>query len=249
MVVLNLTLVLIFSSFPDLKPTTQYGMTALWVSEKEAVALATPFQFARVGKFIVRRLKLDFIRQFFFNLKLSGNISITLLDPCHTAFFSTRILYCLGSLFGRPLQVDNATTIGSRPSIARVLVELNIIKQYPNSISLGPEKNGYVQKVVMNDVQDFCDYCKTLGHIKNECYHFNPNLILLLILLNRWVLLMEMCFFMRILVGNRRIISFFRSGDNLEEGEINSANEDYSHNVVNQLWVISLVNVAKDDSF
>ncbi|KAL0903436.1 hypothetical protein M5K25_027816 [Dendrobium thyrsiflorum] len=49
------------------------------------------------------------------------------------------ILYCLDSLFGHPLEVDNATVIGSRPSIARVMVELNITKQYCNNISLGPE--------------------------------------------------------------------------------------------------------------
>ncbi|KAH0457322.1 hypothetical protein IEQ34_012637 [Dendrobium chrysotoxum] len=102
---------------------------------------------------------------FFFNLKLSGNFSVTLLNPphvliklkydldyCHSplfdisvespincsymdlfprtsaVFFSHRILYGLGSLFGHPLQVNNTTTVGSRLSVARVLVEHDITK-------------------------------------------------------------------------------------------------------------------------
>ncbi|KAH0469844.1 hypothetical protein IEQ34_001402 [Dendrobium chrysotoxum] len=40
--------------------------------------------------------------------------------------FSPRILHGLGLLFGRPLKVDNATTLGCRPYVAYVLV-LNLI--------------------------------------------------------------------------------------------------------------------------
>ncbi|PKU80092.1 hypothetical protein MA16_Dca021719 [Dendrobium catenatum] len=49
-------------------------------------------------------------------------------------FFSSRILHGLGSLFGRPLKVDSATAVGSRPSVARILVELDITKRYPNKV-------------------------------------------------------------------------------------------------------------------
>ncbi|KAL0921471.1 hypothetical protein M5K25_008547 [Dendrobium thyrsiflorum] len=91
-------------------------------------------------------------------------------------FFSPRILLGMGSLFGRPLHIDNVTTMRSRPSVERVLVELVVIKQYPASIWLGPKKYGYVQKVVMNDFPEFCDHCKMLGHCKLQCYHLNPNL-------------------------------------------------------------------------
>ncbi|KAL0908343.1 hypothetical protein M5K25_022832 [Dendrobium thyrsiflorum] len=55
--------------------------------------------------------------------------------------FSPRILHALGSMFGRPLKVDNATSVGSRPSLAHVLVELDIFKNYPKQIWLGPEKS------------------------------------------------------------------------------------------------------------
>ncbi|KAL0911913.1 hypothetical protein M5K25_017849 [Dendrobium thyrsiflorum] len=126
------------SSFPDLRPTTHCGLTSLWVSEEEVLALAAPFQYALVGKFSLRRPKLDLIRNFFFNLKLSAAFSIIKWSPLFDIstetpivpiwisfpelrphFFSHRILHGLGCLFGRPLQIDNATAMGSRPSIAR----------------------------------------------------------------------------------------------------------------------------------
>ncbi|KAH0434809.1 hypothetical protein IEQ34_026745 [Dendrobium chrysotoxum] len=59
-----------------------------------------------------------------------------------------RILYALGSLFGHPLKVDNATSIDSRPSLAHVLVELNITKKCPNK-SVGNE-TGVLKNVVVD---------------------------------------------------------------------------------------------------
>ncbi|KAH0449849.1 hypothetical protein IEQ34_020541 [Dendrobium chrysotoxum] len=69
------------------------------------------------------------------------------LSQSETSFFSPHILHALGSMFGRPLKVDNATSVGSRPSLARVLVELDIAKNFPKQSWLGLEKSGYIQKV------------------------------------------------------------------------------------------------------
>ncbi|KAH0459015.1 hypothetical protein IEQ34_011829 [Dendrobium chrysotoxum] len=72
------------ANFPDLKPSSFRGLPSLWISEEEITALATPFQFLLVGFFFPsRRPSLDVIRRFFFNLKLIGNISVTLLDTSH----------------------------------------------------------------------------------------------------------------------------------------------------------------------
>ncbi|KAL0909441.1 hypothetical protein M5K25_020313 [Dendrobium thyrsiflorum] len=183
------------ATFADLKPTSFRGLPSLWVSEEEVLALATPFSFSLVGYFSNHRLSLDAIRKFFFNLKLSGEFSVTLLDSRHVLiklrcdmdyccvfvhrsyfvnncfmkltewspfvdiseespivlvwvsfpnlrphFFSPWILHDLGALFRHPLRTDNATTVGSQPSVARVLVELDITKRYPNKVWLGPEK-------------------------------------------------------------------------------------------------------------
>ncbi|PKU64639.1 hypothetical protein MA16_Dca015900 [Dendrobium catenatum] len=62
-------------------------------------------------------------------------------------FFNPNVLHALGSIFGRPLKSDQATTSRSRPSVARILVELDITKKQPREIWLGSEKSGYLQKV------------------------------------------------------------------------------------------------------
>ncbi|KAL0911782.1 hypothetical protein M5K25_019946 [Dendrobium thyrsiflorum] len=83
--------------------------------------------------------------------------------------FSPCILFGLGSIFGRLLKVDNATSVGSRPSVARVLVELAITKTYPNKVWLGPKKLGYIQQVVMEVFPAFCASCKCIGHLSGDC--------------------------------------------------------------------------------
>ncbi|KAI0502301.1 hypothetical protein KFK09_017248 [Dendrobium nobile] len=93
---------------------------------------------------------------------------------CDRIFFSPRILHDMGSLFGKPLKTDNATVVGSRPSVARVLMELDITKQYPDHIWLGPEKLGYVQSMEMEELPKYCGRCKSIGHSKVECGNLNP---------------------------------------------------------------------------
>ncbi|XP_020683296.1 uncharacterized protein LOC110100216 [Dendrobium catenatum] len=83
--------------------------------------------------------------------------------------FTSRILFRLGSIFGRPIHTDNATASGSRPSVARVLVEIDVTKTFPDSVWLGPEKLGYVQKIVFECMPSFCSSCKALGHKKLVC--------------------------------------------------------------------------------
>ncbi|KAL0918752.1 hypothetical protein M5K25_010783 [Dendrobium thyrsiflorum] len=157
------------SSFLDLKSTAHCGMTTLWVTEEEVMTLEAPFQFVLVGKFPLRKPKLDLIRHFIFNLKLYGNFSVTVLDPRHVLIKLEKDLYC-SCIF-----VNNAIAVGSRLSVASVLVELDITKQYPNNIWLGPEKLEYVQEVMMNDFPTLSDHCKTSSHHKHECFHLNPS--------------------------------------------------------------------------
>ncbi|KAL0904232.1 hypothetical protein M5K25_026316 [Dendrobium thyrsiflorum] len=52
--------------FPDLKCTSHRGLPSLWIFEAEILALAAPFQFSLIGKFLARRPSLDSIRKFFF---------------------------------------------------------------------------------------------------------------------------------------------------------------------------------------
>ncbi|KAH0458233.1 hypothetical protein IEQ34_013548 [Dendrobium chrysotoxum] len=89
----------------------------------------------------------------------------------------------LGSLFGHPLKVYNATSIGSRPSVVCVLVELGITKNFPNRVWLGPKKFGYIQHVEMEDFPPFCIACKFIGHSKGE-YLPQPSSVSLIVTAN-----------------------------------------------------------------
>ncbi|KAI0511113.1 hypothetical protein KFK09_011736 [Dendrobium nobile] len=91
-------------------------------------------------------------------------------------FFNSHILFGLASVFGRPLQTDQATASLSRPSVARVLVELDVTKKHPHEIWLGSEMNGYFQKVEIEYLPIFCSHCKKHGHEINECFRLHPNL-------------------------------------------------------------------------
>ncbi|KAI0497572.1 hypothetical protein KFK09_020803 [Dendrobium nobile] len=71
------------NDFPKLRVSSFRGMHSLWISDDEIEALTVPFQFALVGFFPTKRPSLDSIRKFFLNLKLNGDVSVTLLDPSH----------------------------------------------------------------------------------------------------------------------------------------------------------------------
>ncbi|KAH0452297.1 hypothetical protein IEQ34_019596 [Dendrobium chrysotoxum] len=79
--------------------------------------------------------------------------------------FAPLILHGLGYLFGQPLQCENATLNGSHPSVALVLVELDIMKLYPDCVWICSEKFGYIQK----------------GHFRKECSSLHPCLAMELI--------------------------------------------------------------------
>ncbi|KAL0927754.1 hypothetical protein M5K25_001961 [Dendrobium thyrsiflorum] len=83
--------------------------------------------------------------------------------------FSPRILFGLGSIIGRPLKVDNASSVSSRSFVAHVLVKLDITKSYPDKVWLGPENLGYIQHVLMEAFPTFCASCKCIGHLSGDC--------------------------------------------------------------------------------
>ncbi|KAL0909402.1 hypothetical protein M5K25_020266 [Dendrobium thyrsiflorum] len=91
-------------------------------------------------------------------------------------FFNQQILFALASIFGRPLQSDQATAAVSRPSVARVLVEMDISKKHPKEVWIGSEMNGYQQKVVLENYPVFCGFCKMHGHANSDCFKLHPNL-------------------------------------------------------------------------
>ncbi|KAI0531186.1 hypothetical protein KFK09_000739 [Dendrobium nobile] len=91
-------------------------------------------------------------------------------------FFNSKVLHALGSIFGRPLQTDQATASKTRPCVARVLVEVDISKKHPKEVWVGSKAYGYMQKAEFEKVPEFCNHCKMHGHAIAECFKLNPDL-------------------------------------------------------------------------
>ncbi|XP_028551955.1 uncharacterized protein LOC110104437 [Dendrobium catenatum] len=218
------------SSFSPFKVSFCHGLPALLISDEELNSLAAPFELALVGKFPGSHPSLESIRNFFFNLKLNGEFSVTVVNKnnvliklrndldyyrvfTHRSYFvnncymklvkwsphfdvcvespiiliwisfpnlrphlfSSRILQGLGFIFGRPLKIDNATANGTRPSVACVLVDLDITKRYPDQVWLGFETLGYAQNVEMEVSPLYCGHYKALGHSKADCIVLHPH--------------------------------------------------------------------------
>ncbi|PKA58044.1 hypothetical protein AXF42_Ash019270 [Apostasia shenzhenica] len=86
-------------------------------------------------------------------------------------------LKSLASIFGHPIQVDKSTLNFSRPSVARILVEFDAKRQFPEEIYISVNgKNGFTQKVFIENRPHYCDHCFKLGHSISNCFFKFPNL-------------------------------------------------------------------------
>ncbi|PKU67532.1 hypothetical protein MA16_Dca022886 [Dendrobium catenatum] len=91
-------------------------------------------------------------------------------------FFNPKVLHALGTIFGRPLQTDQATASRTRHSVARVLVEVDISKKHPKEVWVGSKAYGYLQKAEFEKIPDFCTHCKIHGHANMDCFKIHPEL-------------------------------------------------------------------------
>lgn len=60
----------------------------------------------------------------------------------------------------------------TRPSLAQILVELDISKSHPKQVLLGTDDNGYFQEVVFENLHVFCSHCKLYGHTMGDCFFY-----------------------------------------------------------------------------
>ncbi|OIT27310.1 hypothetical protein A4A49_35878 [Nicotiana attenuata] len=78
------------------------------------------------------------------------------------------------SIIGTPLEMDLATRGRTRPSMAKVRVEIDFLKDQPNSAYVGkifddaPQKE-FVQKIEFEGVPKYCKFCRKLGHNIINC--------------------------------------------------------------------------------
>nr|XP_027099129.1 uncharacterized protein LOC113718420 [Coffea arabica] len=90
--------------------------------------------------------------------------------------FTMKYLMKLGSLLGRPLQADSATSSFKRPSVARVLVEVDLAMEPVKRIWIGDDTYGHWQQVDYESWPAFCSFCQRAGHAEAECFRKNPAL-------------------------------------------------------------------------
>ena len=95
--------------------------------------------------------------------------------PVHC--FEKSMLFALASAFGNPLKLDEATANLTRPSVARVLVEMDVSKSFRERIWIGSEKKGFFQRVVFENLPKYCSYCFKMGHEMSKCYIKTPSLV------------------------------------------------------------------------
>lgn len=87
--------------------------------------------------------------------------------PVH--FFSKESLFSIGSTLGKPMRRDAATANLTRPSVARVCMEMDLLKKFPHRIWLECGVNGFWQPVTYEKVPKYCTNCLKQGHDLEEC--------------------------------------------------------------------------------
>ncbi|WMV34172.1 hypothetical protein MTR67_027557 [Solanum verrucosum] len=105
-------------------------------------------------------------------------ISFPALPP---NFFVKEVVFSLAASVGKPLQVDLATRNQTRPSCARVKVEVNLLRDFPKRINVGLRRqSGEISekwiKIKYDYMPKYCKNCKIQGHNKHECYVIHPEL-------------------------------------------------------------------------
>ncbi|XP_027151979.1 uncharacterized protein LOC113752035 [Coffea eugenioides] len=95
--------------------------------------------------------------------------------PVH--LFDKQCLFQIVSCLGRPLFIDTAIAALSRPSVARVCVEIDLLKELPSRIwiQLG-DVHGFWQPLNPETVPKYYSHCFRQGHSQSECHVKNPEL-------------------------------------------------------------------------
>ncbi|XP_074271433.1 uncharacterized protein LOC141595368 [Silene latifolia] len=89
------------------------------------------------------------------------------LDPC---FWSIKRLSKVASYVGKPVCADEYTTNKSKLAFARVLIEVDISKELPTSVTFKTPYRGTVtQKIEYEWIPHFCQACRRIGHTKDKC--------------------------------------------------------------------------------
>ncbi|KAH0687914.1 hypothetical protein KY290_019577 [Solanum tuberosum] len=89
--------------------------------------------------------------------------------------FAKQSLLSIASAAGKPIAIDKATQDKSRPSTARVKVEIDLLANLPHRMRIQyvDQKTGksveQFQKFVYDNLSFYCNFCKHQGHNESDC--------------------------------------------------------------------------------
>ncbi|XP_060182449.1 uncharacterized protein LOC132612132 [Lycium barbarum] len=88
----------------------------------------------------------------------------------HTWNYTKQIVAAVGM----PIEIDMATKTMNRPSMAKIRVEIDLMKPLIHNIWIGTEDDneplkGYTQKIEYENIPKYCKHYKKLGHNLMEC--------------------------------------------------------------------------------
>ncbi|CAI9108279.1 OLC1v1007848C1 [Oldenlandia corymbosa var. corymbosa] len=92
--------------------------------------------------------------------------------PLHR--FNAGYLSELASIVGTPQKIDVPTLNLSRPSIARVRVEVNLLQDLPRRVLLGTKDYSYYQEITYENLPEYCSEGKNVGHGVKDCCRGKP---------------------------------------------------------------------------
>lgn len=100
---------------------------------------------------------------------------------CHAflfIFFRKDALFSIASLVGHPLRCDAATARLTRPSVARVQLEIDLQRPFPSRVWIGTgDQKGFWQRIEPDEeLQKYCSHCYHVGHDEIGCRIKHPEL-------------------------------------------------------------------------
>nr|XP_027122138.1 uncharacterized protein LOC113739091 [Coffea arabica] len=88
--------------------------------------------------------------------------------PVH--FFDKHSLFSIVSPVGKPLFLDAATVAGTRPSVASLCMEVDLLKPLGSRVWVAVEgATGFWQNIVPDELPAYCSGCLRLGHSVTDC--------------------------------------------------------------------------------
>ncbi|KAH0692908.1 hypothetical protein KY290_021060 [Solanum tuberosum] len=97
-------------------------------------------------------------------------------------YFVKESIFSLATTVGKPLQLDMATINKTRPSCARVKVQVDLMSEFPRFIEMDiMNEDTKVSRIEQVKIQydflpKYCTHCKVQGHVEEDCKHLHPEL-------------------------------------------------------------------------